>query len=138
MIDFISYNEMLNWWNLPNEKIKCVIFYKENCPYCDDFVPHVLEEKLIEKSQHFDVRKVCVDTGGNPFPPYSTPMVYFSIPNTTEKMPLLRTGGATPDVVEEDLNSMINMKEQGLTIQQAFFDGKSPVMSTWVQRLFGG
>lgn len=137
MTDFTPYNEMLNWWNAPSDKIKCVIFYKQDCPYCDDFVPHVLEAKLESKTDHFDVRKVCVDTGGVPFPPYSTPMVYFTIPNTSEKMPLLRTGGATPEIVENDLNNMISMKDQGLTIQQAFFDGKPPVMSSWVQRLFG-
>lgn len=136
MTNFVSYDQMLEWWNTPNDKIKCVIFYKEDCPYCDDFIPHVLEAGLLQKQEHFDVRKVCVDTGNVPFPPYSTPLVYFAVPNTSEKMPLIRTGGATPETVNDDLECMIDMKDNDKTINQAFFENKQPPMSSWAQKRF--
>ena len=133
MIEFSSYNETISFWNEENSKIKCVIFYKQDCPYCDDFIPHVLEPALDAKSEHFDVRKICVDTSGLPFPPLSTPVVYFYIPNTTEPMPLIRSSGATPEILNDDLTAMISVKDEGKTIQQAFFDGKTPPMSAWAQ-----
>jgi hypothetical protein len=133
MIEFSNYNDAIDFWNGENSKIKCVIFYKHDCPYCDDFIPHVLEPALVAKEDHFDVRKICVETSGLPFPPVSTPVVYFNIPNTTEPMPLTRTSGATPEILENDLNAMISMKDEGKTIQQAFFEGKTPPMSAWTQ-----
>lgn len=135
MIEFSTYEDVINFWDSDNEKIKCVIFYKKNCPTCDDFIPHVLEPALINKSEHVDVRKICVDTGNIPFPPSSTPTVYFTIPNTTEPMPLIRTSGATAEILTNDLDAMISMKDEGKTINQAFFENKEPVFSGWSQQM---
>lgn len=135
MIEFEQYEDVINFWNTPNTKIKCVIFYKKNCPTCDDFVPHVLEPALESKAGHFDVRKICVDTGNIPFPPVNVPAVYFSIPNTTEPMPLVRTSGATQDILINDFDAMIEMKDNGKTINEAYFQNKAPVMSSWSQQL---
>jgi thiol-disulfide isomerase/thioredoxin len=133
MVEFSTYNETFEFWNSNNSKIKCVIFYKQDCPYCDDFIPHVLEPALEAKANNFDVRKICVDTSGLPFPPLNTPVVYFSVPNTSESMPLIRSGSTTLEVLNDDLDCMIAMKNEGKTIQQAFFDNRAPVLSAWTQ-----
>ena len=135
MIEFSSYEDVISFWNTPNSKIKCVIFYKKDCPTCDDFIPHVLEPALMSKSDHFDVRKICVDTGNIPFPPANTPTVYFYIPYTKEPMPLVRTSGATPEILNNDLDAMIDIKDNGKTISQAFFENKAPVLSGWSQQM---
>ena len=138
MVDFTSYEEALNFWNTPNDKIKVVYFYKKDCPFCDDFVPHVLEPQLQSRSDKFDFRKVCVDTGGVPFPPMNTPAAYFDVPNTVEPedMPLTRVGGTSNEVLAADLDAMVEIMEQGKTIDDAFFgDGKDIPISAWSQRM---
>ena len=134
MIEFTSYEDAVKFKEASNDKIKVVYFYKKDCPYCDDFIPHVFEKHLLEKSEHFDWRKVCVDTGGIPFPPRDTPLAYFWIPNTEEPMPLIRNGACTPQLMERDLNCMISIKDEGKSIEEAFFgDGEAP-LSSWGQQ----
>ena len=49
-VEFTSYADALDFWNSSNDKIKVVYFYKKDCPYCDDFVPHVLEKELKDRA----------------------------------------------------------------------------------------
>lgn len=135
-VEFTSYADALEFWNNPNDKIKVVYFYKKDCPYCDDFVPHILEEELKARADKFEWKKVCVDTGGAPFPPSNTPCAYFTIPNTSEPMPLDRTGGTSRDVLSADFDAMIEIMDRGKTIDEAFFgDGKDMPISAWSQRM---
>jgi thiol-disulfide isomerase/thioredoxin len=135
-VEFTSYADALDFWNSSNDKIKVVYFYKKDCPYCDDFVPHVLEKELKDRADKFEWKKVCVDTGGVPFPPSNTPLAYFHIPNTSEEMPLDRTGGTSREVLSADFDAMIEIMDQGKTIDEAFFgDGADMPISAWSQRM---
>jgi hypothetical protein len=134
-MEYTLYNEALNFWNSENEKIKVVIFSLKDCPTCDDFLPHVLEPILInEYAEHFDVVKVDLAEDSITFPPIGAPTIYFSIPNTQEKMPLVRVGGIPESFLRKDLDTMIKIKDQGWTVAQALADTQYTEVSAWIQR----
>ena len=130
---FVSYNEAVEFIKAPGNKIKVVAFVIENCPTCDDFVPHVFEPAIAARLGDFEMVKVDIAKTDAVFPPTSTPTFYFYIPNTQEPMPLFRVSGTTPSVLGNDLDCMVRIKNEGLSIAEAF--QKPAEITSWVNRL---
>jgi hypothetical protein len=119
-MNYVSYQDALNFINKESNKIKVVVFSIKDCPTCDDFLPHVFDPAIAQRSDHFEVIYVNSESSDIPFPPSATPSVYFYIPNTQEPMPFFRVGGTIPSVLEKDLDGMINIKDEGVSATEAF------------------
>lgn len=117
---YVSYNDALNFIKNESDKIKVVVFSIENCPTCDDFLPHVFDVEIKKRSEDFECIYVNSEDSDIPFPPSATPTVYFYIPNVDEPMPFFRVGGTTPFILEKDLNGMVKIKNDGIPVAQAF------------------
>lgn len=135
-MDYISYQDALTFWNTPNEKIKVVIFELANCETCDDFMRDVFEPIITnDYADHFDVVKTDIASHDVSFPPIGTPTIYFDIPNSTEEpMPLIRVGGIPESYLRKDLDAMVKIKDEGLTIDEAFANTVYSEVNSWVQR----
>jgi hypothetical protein len=120
-MEWISQIEAEKFANEPNEKIKVIYYVTKICPTCDDFIPDIIEPLIDKYSDHFVGYKVDSEDRDIKFPPQAFPTGFFYIPNTTEKMPLIRYGGAPIEHVEDDFLAMIEIKDQGKSIEQAFF-----------------
>lgn len=132
---YVTYEEAIGFINSSSNKIKVITFAIENCQYCDDFLPDVFDVQMSEMSEHFEVRYLDVRNQDIPFPPHYAPTFYFFIPGTQEPMPLLRSGGTLPELLRKDLEAMIAIKDQGLTIEQAYSGVEIPQPTMWMQRL---
>lgn len=133
ILEYNTYQEAAIFSKTQSSKIKMVCFTKKDCPFCDDFLPDVLLVTLKELQEHFDWMFVDVDEANMLFPVVHTPTAYFYIPNTTEKMPLIRVGGTTPQILKNDLEAMIDIKDKGRTLVQAFLEDRKPEISQWGQ-----
>ena len=135
-MDYITYEDALNFWNAPNEKIKVVIFELANCETCDDFMKDVFEPIITsDYAEHFDVVKTDISDSSISFPPISTPTIYFNIPNSTdEPMPLIRVGGIPEAMLRKDLDSMVKIKDESLSIDEAFSNTPYSEVTSWIQR----
>lgn len=120
-MEWISQSEAEDFIKKPNSKIKLIYYVTRICPYCDDFIPAIIEPLVEKYSDHFEGYKVDSEDPGIMFPPPAFPTGYFHIPNTTEKMPLIRYGGAPIEHVEDDFLAMIEIKDERKSIEQAFF-----------------
>jgi thiol-disulfide isomerase/thioredoxin len=116
----VTYDEALTFLKNDSNKIKVVVFYIENCPTCDDFLPDLFNVEIEKRSDHFEVVYVDSESQDIPFPPSATPTAYFYIPNTEEPMPFFRVGGTIPSVLEKDLDGMIKIKDEGILATEAF------------------
>jgi len=132
-LEYTDYKEAMKFMHAQSLKIKMVCFAKKDCPFCDDFLPDVLLVSLRQMSDHFEWRFVDVDEADMLFPVVHTPTAYFYIPNTAEKMPLIRVGGTTPQILKNDLEAMIDVKDQGKTLVQAFLEDRKQEISQWGQ-----
>jgi hypothetical protein len=117
-----------------NSKIKIIYYVTKYCENCDDFIPDIIEPLIEKYSEHFDGYKVDSEDPDIKFPPHSFPTGFFYIPNTNEKMPLIRYGGAPVEHVEDDFLAMIEIKDHGKTIEQAFFVDRRPQLFPYSQR----
>lgn len=135
-MEYTTYEEALSFWNASNEKIKVVIFDLPNCETCDDFMRDVFEPIITtDYAEHFDVVKTDISDPAVSFPPIGNPTVYFNIPNSTdEPMPLIRVGGIPESYLRKDLDSMVKIKDEGLTIDEAFADTPYTEVTSWIQR----
>lgn len=134
-LEYTKYNDALNFWQNPSDKIKMVCFTQEDCPFCDDFLPDVLLVTLKDLSNHFEWVFVDIDEATEmTFPVVNTPTAYFNIPNTKEKMPLVRVGGTTPQILKNDLEAMVDIKDKGKSLVQAFLEDRQPEISQWGQQ----
>jgi len=134
-IDYTAYSDALTFWKTSSSKIRMVCFVQKDCPFCDDFVPDVLLVALKTLQDHFEWAFVDVDQATEmPFPVIHTPTAYFNIPNTKEKMPLVRVGGTTPQILKNDLEAMVDIKDKGRTLVQAFLEDRQPEISQWGQQ----
>lgn len=134
-LTYTAYSDALDFWKTESSKIKMVCFAQKDCPFCDDFLPDVLLVALQELEIHFDWVFVDVDQAADmPFPMVNTPTAYFYIPNTQEKMPLVRVGGTTPQILKNDLEAMVDIKDNGRTLVQAFLEDRQPEISQWGQQ----
>ena len=134
-MEYISYEEAVSFWNSENSKIKVVVFALENCNTCDDFLPDVFEKIINEEySDHFEVVNVDIFSEDILFPPVNAPTIYFKIPNTDEPMPLVRTGGVPEVMLRKDLDTMIKIKDEGLSIDNAFSATSYMEVNSWIQR----
>lgn len=132
-LEYTEYEQAMEFMNTPSSKIKMVCFAKKDCPFCDDFLPDVLQVALRQLSEHFEWVFVDVDTASMLFPVVHTPTAYFYVPNTAEKMPLMRVGGTTPQILKNDLEAMIDIKDHGKTLVQAFLEDRKQEISQWAQ-----
>lgn len=132
-MQWISQAEAEDFLKIPSTKIKVIYYVTKDCPHCDDFIPDVIEPLIEKYSDHFEGYKVDSEDPDIKFPPQAFPTGYFFVPNTKEKMPLLRYGGAIPEYVEDDLQAMIEIKDQGKTIEQAFFVDRRPFLFPYGQ-----
>ena len=132
-MQWITQQQADTFLRSPNSKIKVIFYVTKICPTCDDFIPDVLEPLLEKYSDHFEAYKVDSEDSDILYPPSSFPTGFFHIPNTKEKMPLIRFGGAVPEYVEDDLMAMIEIKDQGKTIEQAFFVDRRPFLFPYGQ-----
>lgn len=119
-MNYVSYKDALNFIGEKSNKIKVVVFSIKDCPTCDDFLPHVFDPAIKERSDHFEVIYVDSESKEIPFPPSATPTAYFYIPNTEEPMPFFRVGGTTPLILEKDLDGMIKIKDEKISSTEAF------------------
>jgi len=133
-LDYTPYADVIDFQKTSSAKIKMICFAQKNCPFCDDFLPDVLLVALQELQDHFEWRFVDVDEASMPFPVVHTPTAYFYIPNTSERMPLVRVGGTTPKILKNDLEAMIDIKDNGKTLVQAFLEDRQPEVSQWGQQ----
>ena len=135
-MEYITYEDLLNFWNAPNEKIKVVIFDLPNCETCDDFMRDVFEPIITtDYAEHFDVVKTDISDSSISFPPISNPTIYFNIPNSTEEpMPLIRVGGIPESYLRKDLDAMVKIKDEGLSIDEAFNNTPYAEVTSWIQR----
>lgn len=133
-LDYTTYESAVTFCKSQSDKIKMVCFAKKDCPFCDDFLPDVLLVSLRELQDHFEWRFVDVDQADMLFPVVHTPTAYFYVPNTEEKMPLVRVGGTTPQILKNDLEAMIDIKDKGRTLVQAFLEDRKPEISQWGQQ----
>lgn len=134
-LTYTAYLDAFNFCKTESTKIKMVCFTQKDCPFCDDFLPDVLLVALQELESHFNWVFVDVDEATDmPFPMVHTPTAYFYIPNTQEKMPLVRVGGTTPLILKNDLEAMIDIKDNGKTLIQAFLEDRQPEISQWGQQ----
>jgi hypothetical protein len=131
---YITYQEALSFVAEDSEKIKVVVFGVQDCPTCDDFLPHVFAPAIEARAEHFECVYVDASAADVPFPPTATPTVYFYIPNTTEPMPFFRVGGTLPSVLHKDLDAMIKIKDNGVSAADAFSNPMETITS-WVHRL---
>ena len=134
-MEYTNYEEALSFWKEDNEKIKVIVFAIKDCPTCDDFLPDLFDVEINNRIDHFDVKYVDLETSTMDFPPISTPTAYFHIPNTDQPMPIFRVGGTIPSILQNDLDAMISIKDDGLTFEEAFFSKPQTEMTSWVQRL---
>ena len=135
-MEYVTYEDLLNFWNAPNEKIKVVIFDLPNCETCDDFMRDVFEPIITtDYAEHFDVVKTDISDSSISFPPISNPTIYFNIPNSTdEPMPLIRVGGIPESYLRKDLDAMVKIKDEGLSIDEAFNNTPYAEVTSWIQR----
>jgi thiol-disulfide isomerase/thioredoxin len=132
-MQWISQIEAEEFVKKSNSKIKLIYYVTKICPHCDDFIPDIIEPLVEKYSDHFEGYKVDSDDPNIMFPPPAFPTAYFHIPNTKEKMPLVRYGGAPLAHVEDDFQAMIEIKDQGKTIEQAFFVDRRPQLFPYAQ-----
>lgn len=100
------------------DKITFILFKDENCPYCNDFIPNVVERMEEEHSKDIDFYLVPT-SDGNPFPPTTTPVTYIYVPGKCKnKMPLIRPGAADIYNVNADLLRAIQSKNEGLDLDE--------------------
>lgn len=130
---WISQIEAEQFLKTASPKIKVIYYVIKDCPHCDDFIPDVIEPLVEKYSEHFEGYKVDSEDLDIKFPPSAFPTGYFFVPGTKEKMPLLRYGGAIPEYVEDDFHAMIEIKDQGKTIEQAFFVDRRPALFPYSQ-----
>lgn len=133
-LEYTSYSDAVVFQTSSSVKIKMICFVQKNCPFCDDFLPDVLLVALQQQHDHFEWVFVDVDEASMPFPVVHTPTAYFYIPNTSERMPLVRVGGTTPGILKNDLEAMIDIKDNGKTLVQAFLEDRQPEVSQWGQQ----
>lgn len=134
-LDYATYADAVLFWKTSSDKIKMVCFSQKDCPFCDDFLPDVLLAALKDFKNHFEWVFVDVDEAVEmDFPVVHTPTAYFKVPNTTEKMPLIRVGGTTPQILKNDLEAMVDIKDKGRTLVQAFLEDRQPEISQWGQQ----
>jgi hypothetical protein len=133
MTNYIKYSEALDFINSESTKIKVVIFSIKDCPTCDDFLPHVFEPLLQELSDHFEWVYVDSESNDIPFPPVSAPTIYFNIPNVLEPMPIFRVGGTTPEILRKDIEKMVDIKDNKISLKEAFSEPIQEITS-WVHR----
>ena len=73
------------------DKITLILFKDEHCPFCNEFIPDVLEKILPDFQQHIDFY-IVPNFEGNPFPPPTTPVTYIYVPGKSKnKMPLIKS-----------------------------------------------
>lgn len=133
-MEWITQKQADDFLRKSNNKIKVIYYVQKDCPVCDDFIPDVIEVLLEKYKDHFEAYKIDSEDPDILYPPQSFPTGFFYVPNTKEKMPLLRFGGATPEYVEDDFLAMIEIKDQGKTIEQAFFVDRRPYMFPYGQK----
>jgi thiol-disulfide isomerase/thioredoxin len=133
-MQWITQKEAEEFVNRPNSKIKIIYYVTKFCDHCDDFIPDIIEKLVENYSDHFEGYKVDSEDPTIKFPPQAFPTGFFYIPNTEEKMPLVRYGGAPIEHVEDDFLAMIEMKDQGKTIEQAFFVDRRPQLFPYSQK----
>lgn len=132
-MEYTSYLEALDFVNQESNKIKVVVFSIKDCTTCDDFLPALFAPAIAERSDHFECVYVDANDLNIVFPPVSAPTAYFFIPNTEEPMPIFRVGGTTPTVLSKDLDIMIKIKDEGISLADAFSEPPTEVTS-WVHR----
>lgn len=99
-------------------KITFILFKDEDCPWCNEFIPEVLEKVIPDFSQHIDFY-VVPNFDNNPFPPTTTPVTYIYVPGKcTNTMPLIRPGAADIGNVSSDLRRAVQSMQDGLDLDQ--------------------
>ena len=134
-MEYITYNEAVSFLEGSSSKIKAVIFALNGCTTCDDFVPDILEVELGSR-EDFEYVKVDLAKAATSmkFPPVSAPTTFFFIPNAAENMTLFRVGGTTPQILKNDLDAMVRIKNESLSLEDAFAGVNVGEVTQWVQR----
>jgi thiol-disulfide isomerase/thioredoxin len=134
ILNYTTYEEAVNFVKSTSDKIKVVVFLIKDCPTCDDFIPDVFDVEIKNRSEHFDVVYVDLESSSMMFPPLNTPTAYFYIPNTEYPMPIFRVGGTLPSILQNDLNAMVLVKNNEKTFEEAFFSNTVSEVTSWMQR----
>jgi len=116
----ITYSEALELANTykDKDKVTLIMFKDEHCPYCNDFIPNVMEVMENDFANDIDFY-IVPDAKENPFPPTTTPVTYIYVPGKcTNKMPLLRPGAADIFNVSSDLRRVVDSKNNGLDLDE--------------------
>lgn len=120
MIKEITYDQALELSKKykDKDKITLILFKDEHCPFCNEFIPDVLEKILPDFQQHIDFY-IVPNFEGNPFPPPTTPVTYIYVPGKSKnKMPLIRPGAADINNVSTDLRRCVSSLLDGLDLDE--------------------
>jgi hypothetical protein len=122
----ITYKEALKIANSVRdgsytEKVVGIFFTLKDCDVCGPWLKDVvtpIEEKF---SPDFIGYEVHVDENDIAFPPPATPTSYFFVPGKSCKQQINRVGPGPIDRATFDIQRMIKMKNEGISLYEAFY-----------------
>jgi len=103
------------------DKVVMVIFSMSNCEVCQPWLKDAVEPLSNIYDNEIDFVQVYVDKSDITFPPPQVPAVYFFVPGNPKEQHISRLGPANPELIKRDLIKLIKMKNEGLSLHDAFY-----------------
>jgi hypothetical protein len=103
------------------DKIVMVIFSMSDCEVCQPWLRDVITPFSNIYDNEIEFVQVYVDKNYITFPPPQVPSIYFFVPGEYKEQHISRLGPAAPDLVKRDLIRLIKMKNEGLSLHDAFY-----------------
>ena len=104
------------------EKVVGVFFTLKDCDVCGPWTTDVVIPIEKETSNDFTAYEVYVDENDIAFPPASIPTVYFFVPGTDKDKQINRVGPGPYEYAKRDVERMIKMKNEGISLYAAFYE----------------
>jgi hypothetical protein len=126
MIELVSYQEAMDEANqirdgITKDRILMVVFAMSNCEVCKPWLEQVMEPVSELMKDDLTMVVVYIDQNDIVFPPPQVPSSYIFVPGNSKDQSISRLGPAPRDMVEQDLARFINMKNEKISLYQAFY-----------------
>jgi len=119
MIEEITVQEAEEKAKNLSDKLLVVFLTQKDCPVCGPWLQDIWGPIMQQKGNEIEAYKVYVED--MVFKPANSPTTYFFVPNKQEYNPIIRPGTAPFEMVWEDLERILEMKNTGKTIKEVFY-----------------
>jgi hypothetical protein len=98
-----------------------IFFTLKDCDVCGPWIKDVVNPIEAETVGDFVAYEVHVDENDILFPPPATPTVYFFVPGKDKDKQINRVGPGPYNFAKRDVERMIKMKNEGVSLYEAFY-----------------